>query len=62
MRTDDQLDIVLTSAERPADTLIVSGPLHLWARLLTALGAGQSEGSPAVDQGSLPAETRADSA
>jgi len=41
VRDDDQLDIVLTSGERSAETLIVSGPLHLWARLVAALGTAQ---------------------
>lgn len=43
MRKDDQLDIVLTCGERPADTLIVSGPLRLWARLLDTLGGAHAD-------------------
>jgi hypothetical protein len=33
----DQLDIVLTCGEQPGQTLVVSGPLTLWAKLLSAL-------------------------
>ena len=39
-RAGAQLDIVLTCGEQPAETLIISGPLHLWATLLDALGPG----------------------
>jgi hypothetical protein len=37
MPNDDRLDLVLTSGDCSTDTLIVCGPLHLWARLLRAL-------------------------